>query len=88
MKYNFDSTAYRRENGIVPRGKGHWAFIVRGASLPDIAPETSIERDCIGVPDTLFWIPGVWSLTEAKKRASIMLAANAVPEWAEIEIAP
>lgn len=88
MKYTFDSTVYVCEYGKAPRGTGHWAFIVRGASLPEIAPEAVVDRDYVGNAKTIFWVPGVWTLTEAKRRASVLLAACNVPDWAEIDIAP
>lgn len=88
MKYSFGKSAYRLAHGKDPKGAGHWAFAVHGAKLPDIAPETFVDDLPFNVPMTIFWVPGVWTLTEAKRRASAMLAANAVPEWAHIEIAP
>ena len=49
-----------------------------GAELPNIAPETYVDRLPFNVPMTIFWVPGVWTLTEAKKRAAVMLEACAV----------
>lgn len=88
MKYNFYSSAYRREHGKAPKGTGHWAFIIENATVEGISPETYIDRVSSYRTDTIFWVPGVWTLTEAKKRASVLLAASAVPTWAVIDIAP
>lgn len=88
MKYTFDKSTYRLAHGKDPKGTAHWAFTVVGAKIPGIAPEAYVDDPPFNVPQTTFWVPGVWTLTDAKKRATAILAANAVPEWAEIEIAP
>ena len=86
-RYSFSNFEYMKEHGTNPKGTGHWAFIIKDAAVEGIAPETHIDR-CGYKVETIFWVPGVWTLTEAKKRAAVILAANAVPEYAEIEVAP
>ena len=80
MKYNFSNNAYINEHGKAPKGTGHWAFIVENAKLEEISPEVYLDQVSAYQTDTVFWVPGVWTLSEAKKRAIVMLAANAVPE--------
>lgn len=87
-KYDFSTYAYLAAHGKAPKGTGHWAFTIDGAELPNIAPETYVDRLPFNVPMTVFWVPGVWTLTEAKKRAAVMLEACAVPFGTTIEVAP
>lgn len=87
-KYIFSNHQYIREHGKAPKGTGHWAFIIENATVEGIAPETYLEKRSSYRTDTIFWVSGVWTLAEAKKRATIMLAANAVPFGTEIEVAP
>ena len=87
--YHFNTSFYFSEHGKSPRGTGHWAFIIENAKLPGIAPETYVDDALpFNPPQTTFWVPGVWTLSEAKRRAAAILAANAVPVYAEISIAP
>ena len=88
MKYEFSNNEYIKSTGKAPRGTGHWAFIIKNAEVKDIAPETYIDQVSSYRKDTIFWVPGSWTLTEAKKRASVMLAANAVPEFTTVYVAP
>lgn len=81
-KYSFSNWEYMKDHGKAPKGTGHWAFIIQNAKVEGIAPETFIDGK-----DTVFWVPGVWTLTEAKKRARVLLEANAVPAT-EIYVAP
>lgn len=76
-KYTFSNREYLLSHGKAPRGTGHWAFIVDGA-VEDIAPEAYVDVYRMK-SFTTFWVPGVWTLTEAKRRAAVMLAANAIP---------
>lgn len=88
MKYEFSNWEYLKAHGTNPKGTGHWAFIIENAEVKDISPETFIDRVGTYRKDTIFWVPGVWTLTEAKKRATVMLAANAVPSGETIYVAP
>ena len=87
-KYDFSNYDYVRSHGKTPKGTGHWAFVLENAVVEGIAPETYIDQISSHRKDTIFWVPGVWTLAEAKKRASVMLAANAVPEGTTIVVAP
>jgi hypothetical protein len=82
-KYNFSTSEYILSHGKSPRGIGHWAFEIEGCSLPEIAPEACVDRR-----STIFWVPGVWTLSEAKRRAEVMLEANAVPFGTTVSVAP
>ena len=88
MKYNFSTREYQMSHCKAPKGTGHWAFIIKNAVVEGISPETFIDQVDQYRKDTIFWVPGVWTLTEAKKRASIMLEANGVPQFATIQVAP
>lgn len=87
-KYTFWNGTYEMAHGKAPKGTGHWAFIIENATVESISPEVFIENVNAYRNDTIFWVPGVWTLAEAKKRASVMLAANAVPEGTTIVVAP
>lgn len=87
-KYEFSNHDYINAHGVAPRGTGHWAFVVKNVTLENISAEVYIERISSYRKDTIFWVPGFWTLTEAKKRAAVMLEANAVPFGTEIEVAP
>ena len=88
MKYEFSNREYRKSHGANPRGAGSWAFTLKNASIEGIAPEVFIERVSDRRTDTTFWVPGIWTLTEAKKRAEIMLESNGVPRGTVIYVAP
>ena len=88
MKYSFSNHDYITSHGKAPKGTGHWAFVIENAQLPEISPEVFLDKVNAYRTDTVFWVPGVWTLTEAKKRAAVMLAANAVPEGTTIYVAP
>lgn len=88
MKYNFSNADYMRSHLQNPKGTGHWAFVIKNAELPNIAPETFIDHVDRFTTNTIFWVQGVWTLAEAKKRASVLLAANAVPAGTTIYVAP
>lgn len=88
MKYFFSDTEYVRSHMRKPKGTGHWAFVIKNTALPNIATETYVEQVDNSRTDTIFWVSGTWTLTEAKKRASVLLAANAVPTGKTIYIAP
>lgn len=87
-KYEFSNYDYIREHGTTPRGTGHWAFIIKNATVEGISPETFIDKVSKFQTNTIFWVSGVWTLSEAKKRAKVMLEANAVPEFTTIYVAP
>ena len=87
-KYEFGNGEYLREHGKAPKGTGHWAFIVENAALPEIATEVSICHTGPLSYETIFWVPGVWTLAEAKKRAAVMLEACAVPFGTTVYVAP
>lgn len=87
-KYDFSTYAYLAAHGKAPKGTGHWAFTIENATVPGISPETFIDRVSSYRTDTIFWVPGVWTLAEAKKRAAVMLEACAVPFGTTIEVAP
>lgn len=86
-KYTFSNVAYEMEHGKAPKGTGHWAFVIENAVVESISPEVFIDRVNAYQKDTIFWVPGVWTLSEAKKRAAVMLSANAIPETT-IYVAP
>ena len=87
-KYDFSNDVYIRSHGKAPKGIGHWAFLLENAAVKGISPETCIDRVSAVRNDTIFWVPGVWTLTEAKKRAAVMLSANAVPPGITVYVAP
>lgn len=78
-KYTFSNHEYLFSHGKAPRGTGHWAFIIENASVPGISPETFIDQVSSYRKDTIFWVPGVWTLSEAKKKAAALLAAAEIP---------
>lgn len=86
-RYQFSNWEYEKSHGKAPRGAGHWAFVLKNTVVEGIAPETFIDRVSPTRRDTIFWIPGVWTLSEAKKRAAVMLAANAVPAGVTVYVA-
>lgn len=86
--YEFSNSAYINSWGKAPKGTGHWAFEIENAELPEIAPEVDIRKVSAYQKNTIFWVPGVWTLTEAKKRAAVMLAANGVPFGTTVYVAP
>lgn len=81
-KYNFSTRAYIGAHGRAPRGKGYWGFILKNKHVKGL-PDAFVHGS-----DTTFWVPGCWTLTEAKKRARIVLEANAVDFDATVEVAP
>lgn len=87
-KYEFSNWEYEKSHGISPKGYGHWAFILKNARIEDISPEHFVENVSPARYNTTFWVPGFWTLTEAKKRAAVMLAANAVPAGTVVYVAP
>ena len=88
MKYEFSNHEYLCSHMENPRGRGHWAFLIKNAVVENISPEVFIDKVSKFKTDTIFWVPGVWTLSEAKKRAKVMLEANAVPEFTTIYVAP
>lgn len=86
--YYFSNYAYLKDHGKAPRGTGHWAFLIENAVISDIAPETFIDEVNAYQKDTIFWVPGVMSLSEAKKAASKMLRRCNVPTYVTVYIAP
>ena len=87
-KYEFSNSEYIRVYGKAPKGTGHWAFVLERFVADGIAPETFIVRVSAYRVDTTFWVPGVWTLTEAKKRAAVMLEAYGVPFGTTVYVAP
>ena len=87
QRYQFSDREYVMAHGKSPRGTGHWAFILKNATVEGIAPETFIDQVSSVQKDTIFWVPGVWTLTEAKKRATVLLAASAVPAGTIVYVA-
>ena len=88
MKYEFSNHDYLRSHGKAPRGTGHWAFVIENAHVQGLGPEVFFDQVSSLREDTIFWVPGVWTLTEAKKRAAVMLAAAGVPAGISVEVAP
>lgn len=88
IKYEFSNHEYICSHGKNPKGTGHWAFVLKNASVEGIAPETFIDRISDYHTDTIFWVPGIWTLSEAKKRAAVLLAANAIPAGTTVYVAP
>lgn len=88
MKYEFSNHEYLKSHGKAPRGTGHWAFLIKNAKVPGITPEVFLDQVSSLRTDTIFWVPGVWTLAEAKKRAAVLLQANAVPAHTTIYVAP
>jgi len=86
-RYEFSNREYVLAHGKAPRGTGHWAFILKNAAVEGIAPETFIDQISAYQRDTIFWVPGVWTLAEAKKRAAVMLEANAIPFGVTVYVA-
>lgn len=86
-KYEFSNWEYEKAHGKAPRGTGHWAFVLKNAAVEGISPETFIDQVSAYRKDTIFWVPGVWTLSEAKKRAAVMLEANAVPFGTTVYVA-
>ena len=86
-KYEFSNREYEAAHGKAPRGTGHWAFLLKNAAVEGIAPETFIDQVSTYRKDTIFWVPGVWTLSEAKKRAAVMLEANVVPFGTTVYVA-
>lgn len=86
-KYDFSNHDYLAAHGKAPRGTGHWAFVLKNAAVEGIAPETYVERVSSYRRDTVFWVPGVWTLSEAKKRAAVLLEANGVPFGTTVYVA-
>lgn len=86
--YEFTNSSYLRSHGKAPRGTGHWAFEIHNAKLPGIAPEVFLDRIAAFRTDTIFWVPGVCTLTEAKKKAAEMAAAAGVPAGTTLYVAP
>ena len=87
-KYEFSNWEYLKVHGKAPRGTGHWAFVLKNAAVESISPETFIDQVSTYRKDTVFWVPGVWTLTEAKRRAAVLLEANAIPFGITVEVAP
>ena len=87
-KYEFSNWEYIKAHGSAPRGTGHWAFVLKNAVVEGISPETFIDQVSTYRKDTVFWVPGVWTLTEAKRRAAVLLEANAIPFGITVEVAP
>lgn len=86
--YEFSNHEYLKSHGKAPGGIGHWAFLIKNAQVPGISPDVFLDQVSATRTDTIFWVPGSWSLTEAKKRATVLLAASAVPEFTTIYVAP
>lgn len=87
-KYYFSSWEYQKSHGKTPRGTGHWAFIIQNARIEGISTEVFFDKINAYRTDTIFWVPGICTLTEAKKKASKMMEVNGIPDWANIDIAP
>lgn len=87
-KYEFSNYEHINAHGKAPKGTGHWAFVLKNAQVDGIAPEVFLDRVSSYRTDTIFWVPGVWTLTEAKKRAAVMLEACAVPFGTTVYVAP
>ncbi len=79
-RYHFSNNAYIASHGKAPRGTGHWAFLIENATVEIPVPEVYYDKVSAYQTDTIFWVPGVWTLTEAKKRAAVILGGNRVPE--------
>lgn len=87
-KYEFSNYEFLASHGKNPKGTGHWAFLLKNASVDGISPEMFLDKVSALRTDTIFWVPGVWTLTEAKKRAAVMLEAHAVPFGVTVYVAP
>lgn len=86
--YEFSNHEYLCSHGRAPRGTGHWAFEIHSAKLPEIAPEVFLDAVSSYRTDTIFWVPGVCTLTEAKKKATALAAAAGVPAGTILFVAP
>lgn len=87
-KYDFSNYDYVRSHGKTPKGTGHWAFVLENAVVEGIAPETYIDQISSHRKDTIFWVPGVWTLSEAKKKAAALMEAAGVPYGITVYVAP
>lgn len=86
--FEFSNHEYLYSHGRAPRGTGHWAFEIHNATVEGIAPEVYFDRVSAYRTDTIFWVPGVCTLTEAKKKASALAAAAGVPAGTILFVAP
>ena len=87
MKYEVSNYEYMKSHFKAPRGTGHWAFTIYGGCVENIAPETFCEKDYEG-ERTTFWVPGVMTLSEAKKKACDICAEHDIPRTVTIYVAP
>ena len=85
--YKFSDRLYKLEHFKAPRGSGHWAFLIM-RPYKGISPEQCIFTDVKNEISTVFWIPGSWTLTEAKREAKKLLKAAGVPDVMTIYVAP
>lgn len=87
MKYTFTDKDYLLAHGKNPRGRGNWAFEVKGEHA--ISAEQYIYTHYGKTKYTVFWVDGFnLTLTEAKKQAAQMLAAAGVPAGTTVDVAP
>ena len=86
--YDFSNSYYLRSHGKAPRGTGHWAFEIRYAHVQGLGNEVMYDQVSSFREDTIFWVPGVCTLTEAKKKAAEMAAAAGVPSGTTLYVAP
>lgn len=87
MKYTFSNKDYLLAHGTNPRGRGSWAFEVKGEHA--ISAEQYVYTHYGKTKYTVFWANGgSCTLTEAKKRAAQMLAAAGVPDVITVHVAP
>ena len=87
MKYEFSNSEYIKAHGESPRGTGHWAFEIKNAEIPEILGEGFIEFDGSKM-NTIFWVSGFRTLSEAKKEAAKMLTECNVRKDVTVYVAP
>ena len=86
--YEFSTYEYVWSHGKAPRGTGNWAFGIPYAHVQGLGNEVFFDQVASFREDTIFWVPGVCTLTEAKKKAAAMAAAAGVPSGTTIYVAP
>ena len=76
MAVLFMNGSYIFNHEHAPRGRGKWAFTVRGEH-ENVSPEQMIEK-INGRTYTTFFVPEVCLYSEAKKKAIEMLKAKGI----------
>jgi hypothetical protein len=87
MKYYFSNIDFEYSHEKAPRGKGYWAFTVKGVEAPHITEHCMLDRYGRRT-DTTFFIDEYLTLTEAKKLACKLLEKNGISYNKTIYVAP